>query len=408
MQIYGLMYMGGKSQIAGDILELIPPAPAFIDLFGGGGAMSHAAYLSGKFGAVHYNELLPKTYGAFSRAVAGTLIPSALRFVGRDDYDPDDPYCALMWSISLDNQYETYAYPRVSEPLWRALWGLRVDGDASALESVGVFSDVSSNAALKRNRAEIIAQYRKYYITEVLGLPTDVDAGDLAQAYDRAIKERGETIRLFLRDCLAKAGKTQADVDRHLGTNGMAGHYFGASEWELPHAEAYGRMREIIPDLPPYNELLRQLCADLRGWPIETVRALLDLHRYTEKLAPERSTIPPRIQRAQALKGLNITCTNGDYRDVPIPAGAVVYADPPYYGTTQYDDKAPPFDTAGLLDYLARLPNAVYLSETSRIQDMASAHGFTMIWTKDRHRNMCAKAGNRVTECVYYKETRDG
>lgn len=70
-----------------------------------------------------------------------------------------------------------------------------------------------------------------------------------------AYSEQEESeLRAYLCAALAKSGKTRRDVDRHLGTNGMAGHYFGKSQWAFPTPEAYGKLRQILP-LPTEQEL---------------------------------------------------------------------------------------------------------------------------------------------------------
>ena len=48
---------GSKSRIADKIIDLLPSATHFYDLFGGGCALSHAALLSGKFQHVHANDI---------------------------------------------------------------------------------------------------------------------------------------------------------------------------------------------------------------------------------------------------------------------------------------------------------------------------------------------------------------
>jgi len=67
-----------------------------------------------------------------------------------------------------------------------------------------------------------------------------------AADYDKAKKD-AEELRQYLRASLAKSGKTAADVDRALGTCGMSGHYFGASQWLFPTRAAYEKMREFMP-----------------------------------------------------------------------------------------------------------------------------------------------------------------
>ena len=46
---YGLPYKGSKNGIALWIVNNLPPAEYFVDLFCGGGAVTHAAMLSGKW-----------------------------------------------------------------------------------------------------------------------------------------------------------------------------------------------------------------------------------------------------------------------------------------------------------------------------------------------------------------------
>ena len=46
---YGLPYKGSKNSIARWIIDSLPPADTFVDLFFGGGAVTHAALLSGKY-----------------------------------------------------------------------------------------------------------------------------------------------------------------------------------------------------------------------------------------------------------------------------------------------------------------------------------------------------------------------
>jgi DNA modification methylase len=43
-----------------------------------------------------------------------------------------------------------------------------------------------------------------------------------------------------------QAGLTNREIDKCLGKNGMAGHYFGRSQWALPTQEAWDRMRPLF------------------------------------------------------------------------------------------------------------------------------------------------------------------
>lgn len=74
---------------------------------------------------------------------------------------------------------------------------------------------------------------------------------------------QGEKLRQYLNNCLEESGKTRKDIDRHLGTNGMAGHYFGKSQWMFPTFEAYEKMRQIMPTLCDYSTALRSVGIDM-------------------------------------------------------------------------------------------------------------------------------------------------
>ena len=58
---YGLPYMGSKNKIARDIVEQLPSAEYFVDLFCGGCAVTHAAILSGKYKKFIINDTTENT-----------------------------------------------------------------------------------------------------------------------------------------------------------------------------------------------------------------------------------------------------------------------------------------------------------------------------------------------------------
>lgn len=118
---YGMPYKGSKSRIAEAIISRLPPAKHFYDVFGGGGAMSHCAALSGKYQIIHYNEPAPLICRAFRMAIAGQFRDED-RWISREDFarlKSSDPYVALCWSFG--NDLDTYLYSRKREPLKRAM-----------------------------------------------------------------------------------------------------------------------------------------------------------------------------------------------------------------------------------------------------------------------------------------------
>ena len=65
-----------------------------------------------------------------------------------------------------------------------------------------------------------------------------------------------EPLRLYLVAERDRAGFTNRMVDEGLGTNGMAGHYFGASQWALPTEQHYERLREMFNQDRPGSDVL--------------------------------------------------------------------------------------------------------------------------------------------------------
>ena len=58
---YGMPYQGSKSKLALKILDSLPDAENFFDLFGGGGAMAHAAAVSSKRPKIRGSRVFQKT-----------------------------------------------------------------------------------------------------------------------------------------------------------------------------------------------------------------------------------------------------------------------------------------------------------------------------------------------------------
>lgn len=78
-----------------------------------------------------------------------------------------------------------------------------------------------------------------------------------------------EKLREGLCEALKKSGRKASEVDELLGTHGMAGHYFGESQWMFPTREAFEKMRTIMP---------------LDGMDYERCKATEKLYRRAEML----------------------------------------------------------------------------------------------------------------------------
>ena len=96
----------------------------------------------------------------------------------------------------------------------------------------------------------------------------------------------------------------------------------------------------------------------------------------------------------------NATFTCLDYRDVEIPDGAIVYADPPYANTTGYT--LGQFDTNEFWDCMRQLSKRceVYISEESAPDD------FECIWSQEQTRTLDYNKSNqpkKVEKLFKYK-----
>ena len=150
---YGIPYVGSKNKIAEKIIDKLPPAKHFYDLFGGGGAMTHCALLSGKYEFVHYNELNPLVFKAFKMALNGEF-KNENRWISREDFErlkDSDPYIACCYSFGNDSK--TYAYNKEREKFKKAVhYSIFFDDDSLLKEYIDLknFKYSSSNPSERR------------------------------------------------------------------------------------------------------------------------------------------------------------------------------------------------------------------------------------------------------------------
>jgi hypothetical protein len=115
-------------------------------------------------------------------------------------------------------------------------------------------------------------------VTEVCGFyqrnawDIDTSAGQMI-GYAAGADERN-WIREWLAAEWAEAGLRNRDADQALGTNGMAGHYFGRSQWSLPTWENYQRLAACAVERGPARE--RPYLVHPSVWPIGGLRASYD------------------------------------------------------------------------------------------------------------------------------------
>lgn len=149
--------MGSKNSIAAWIVNQLPPARHFYDVFGGGGAITHAAVLSGKYRHVHYNELNPLVCKGFEMAINGGF-KDETRWISREDFfrlRNTDPYAAICFSFG--NNLRDYIYGKDIEDYKRALHYLIFFDERKDFERYFDLSDFefSSETDLDKRYSEI-------------------------------------------------------------------------------------------------------------------------------------------------------------------------------------------------------------------------------------------------------------
>ena len=285
--------MGSKNLIAKTLIDALPAATTFVDLFAGGCAMTHAAMLSNKYQNFIANDL-SDTPQLFLDSVAGKFADEK-RWISREDFQAlkdTDPYVRYVWSFG--NNGQTYMYSREVEPWKKALHFARFFGDCSLLREFGIDGD-GSREDVRAHHDEYKLKYVRWYVENVIKKNFDES---LVRDLKGRIEKTSEELRLYLVHARDAAGLSSSDVDRLLGTNGMAGHYFGKSQWEFPTRENYDIMRTAMPALKDFDEVYGY--ADLLQ-SLQSLQSLESLQRL-QRLQSLQSL--QRLQRLQSLERL--------------------------------------------------------------------------------------------------------
>jgi site-specific DNA-adenine methylase len=115
---YGLPYKGSKNAIAEWVVDNLPRAETFVDLFCGGGAITHRAMLTGKYKKFIMNDIDGRLPKLFKECALGKhTIENHQEWISREEFQrrkSDDAYIALVWSFG--NNGVDYIYGAEIEP----------------------------------------------------------------------------------------------------------------------------------------------------------------------------------------------------------------------------------------------------------------------------------------------------
>lgn len=134
MRNYGIPYRGSKRKIAERLISVLPSGQRFVDLFGGGAAMTCAAVVSGKYESVLYNDLNPLLPPFIKKVLNGDYNADKFtpEWVSRADFfrlKETDGYIKYIWSFGSDGN--SYLFGKDIEPLKKAVHEFIVFGKES-------------------------------------------------------------------------------------------------------------------------------------------------------------------------------------------------------------------------------------------------------------------------------------
>lgn len=139
---YGLPYKGSKNAIAEWIVDELPGADVFVDLFFGGGAVTHAAMLSGKYKRFIINDIDARLPKLFIDCANGLYTPeNHPEWISRKEFNErkdTDAYIALIWSFG--NNGKDYLYGADIEELKQAYHKAVYFDNPALLEPFGLKS----------------------------------------------------------------------------------------------------------------------------------------------------------------------------------------------------------------------------------------------------------------------------
>ena len=135
---YGLPYMGSKNKIAHIIIDLLPKAENFYDLFCGGCSITHVAILSRKYKNIYFNDIDGDMPQLFLDAIRGKY-KEEKRWISREDFEREkknSAYIRIVWSFG--NKGTNYLYSKEIEPYKKAYWYAIFHNDFSLFRKLGI------------------------------------------------------------------------------------------------------------------------------------------------------------------------------------------------------------------------------------------------------------------------------
>ena len=152
---YGLPYMGSKNTIAHKIIDVLPKANNFYDLFCGGCSITHCAMLSKKYKTITFNDIEKDVPQLFIDSIRGKYAKEN-RWISREDFDrlkDKDAYVRYVWSFG--NKGTNYLYSKEIEPYKKAYWYAVMFDDFKQFWDLGINIPKLGGKTYKEKRLNI-------------------------------------------------------------------------------------------------------------------------------------------------------------------------------------------------------------------------------------------------------------
>lgn len=151
---YGMPYMGSKNKIAKWVLDALPPADNFYDLFCGGCAITHCAMEQYKYKNYYINDIKGEMPKAFIDGTKGKFSQED-RWISHDEFNKlkgtGDVYVDTCFSFG-NNWHKGYAYSRKIESLKKAAHYAIFYGDYSLMNDIGIDVSLIKEIETKRDK----------------------------------------------------------------------------------------------------------------------------------------------------------------------------------------------------------------------------------------------------------------
>ena len=161
MANYGIPYMGSKNTIAYKIIDYLPKANNFYDLFCGGCSITHCAMLSKKWQNIYFNDIDGDMPKLFLDSIKGKY-KNEKRWISKENFNKEkdkSAYIRCVWSFG--NKGTNYLYGKEIEPYKKAYWYAVMYDDFSLLWALGINIPKVKAKNYKEKRLAIARELKK-------------------------------------------------------------------------------------------------------------------------------------------------------------------------------------------------------------------------------------------------------